>query len=807
MPLKAEHDGDIMKVPGARLLVCRSPDTGDFVGFYSLCSEGIFIRGCATWITAAGKARQQFNGSVVTHMMPEFIDFFDSLDVMGTIPTDAEIAEFVDHTYDPEKSPDNDAAAGVDVTTIRRAWQLAGRIVASRPWLDVSWVGDGGVPCHLVVHDGPFGAALHFDEDEGPTWEPRSLPDVSLGWEDVEDLNALGQGAVVDWVECWGTPTQAPELTAKAATYTLIAHLLDDDSIDGRWAARPARLVHYTDESAEAPDSAFSLVTVFSSLAPTVQWYVSQISSPSWGEGTVWHEPLWLLTRDDQPRLLLDEAGRVHMDADSLSETLDVMAVSADLGGVDDPWSFDLLDALTSIDGDFAGLAALLHQGPGKTLRAVKPSQVSAASSNSTVASATTHSGEVEDSVPTEYRFPSACSDVHHFNTELLRWLTRTSPGATLGDSHDSIVTYVPIGDERCLLRGETTREAVADYLERTLSGSAPFFVVASSKKVVHRVTVGRDSKRIRGFYLYTTGVFKETQPFAAADGSAFGATEVWFKLMDAVALLHSRGHQRLHMIPTLGDIAPHLFVLLAENIDYTHDYPTFDWKSVVLAYSMAQGCQVGGLLVGPDTPVSSVAREVLTGTTDKGIGIDWAYAGWYAEMLAEARRLGVIPVSYSDFGTPQRPVWRLGYQEEVPFPPPPVNRARVGFTDVFPQPSAGKSLAPLLTPPSGLIDPTRELGCTLAALFREDNDEFVGLFAFTRGGIYRRDVLRWILPNIDEHFRLDAAKSVDVNYRFIKAFDFLQAHGKRPDRWLAERMGVFSGQISADERKEDEEE
>ena len=127
-------------------------------------------------------------------------------------------------------------------------------------------------------------------------------------------------------------------------------------------------------------------------------------------------------------------------------------------------------------------------------------------------------------------------------------------------------------------------------------------------------------------------------------------------------------------------------------------------------------------------------------------------------------------------------------------------------FTDVFPQPSAGKSLAPLLTPPSGLIDPTKELGCTLAALFREDNDEFVGLFAFTRGGIYRRDGLRWILLNIDEHFRLDAAKSVDVNYRFIKAFDFLQAHGKRPDRWLAERMGVFSGQISADERKEDEE-
>ena len=109
MALKPEHDGDIMKVPGARLLVCRNRDTGDFVGFYGFCSEGIFIRAYATWITASGQALQQFSGTVATHMMPEFIDFFDSLDVTETIPTDAEIAKFVDHTYDPEKPPDNDA--------------------------------------------------------------------------------------------------------------------------------------------------------------------------------------------------------------------------------------------------------------------------------------------------------------------------------------------------------------------------------------------------------------------------------------------------------------------------------------------------------------------------------------------------------------------------------------------------------------------------------------------------------------------------------------------------------------------------
>jgi len=136
---------------------------------------------------------------------------------------------------------------------------------------------------------------------------------------------------------------------------------------------------------------------------------------------------------------------------------------------------------------------------------------------------------------------------------------------------------------------------------------------------------------------------------------------------MDAVALLHSRGHQRLHAVPTLGDIAPHFHVVLAEGINYDGDYPQWQHESTVLAYSMAQQFQVGELIVGPDTPLDSVAAEILAGSKDEGVGIDWAYAGWYAEMLAEAHRLDVIPVSYSDFGLPRYPVWRLGYEQETP--------------------------------------------------------------------------------------------------------------------------------------------
>ena len=138
---------------------------------------------------------------------------------------------------------------------------------------------------------------------------------------------------------------------------------------------RPAPLLHYTDESADAPDSAFSLTEDFDSLASTVQFYVDQITSPSWGEGTVWHVPLWLVTRDDEPRLVLDEAGQVHLTYESLSETLRAMSAAMSLGGIEDIHSFDLMDALPRVTGDFDKLAALLRDGPGQTLDAVKPNR------------------------------------------------------------------------------------------------------------------------------------------------------------------------------------------------------------------------------------------------------------------------------------------------------------------------------------------------------------------------------------------------------------------------------------------------
>lgn len=398
-------------------------------------------------------------------------------------------------------------------------------------------------------------------------------------------------------------------------------------------------------------------------------------------------------------------------------------------------------------------------------------------------------------------RFPSECKDVRHFNTELVSWLARTGPGATLGESHDSIVTTVPIGGEVCMLRGGTTREGVTIYLERAARGDAPFSVAPSTKDVVHRVTIGETLERIRGLYLYTSEEYSKPRVIAAADGTAFGWTDVCFKLLDAVAFLHSRGHQRLRIVPERGGLNGsrwQFVVVLAENITSPDGLPR--WDSAVFSRSDADGYRVGDIEVGPSTPVSSLARVLLSGATDLGVGIDWAYAGWYAELLGEARRLRQLPVCRSRFDFPYESSWELwaGSRIAFPPPPPPVSGTRIGFRDVFPGgPREEEWVAPF---PTGRIpidfDPTKVREFSgLVAGFNGVGGAFVGLWAMIGTKVYYRVDGRW-LPYVDSATVAHSTR-VPVSYRFIKSFDILTAAKRRPLWSLAQSMRVFSSPLT----------
>ena len=401
--------------------------------------------------------------------------------------------------------------------------------------------------------------------------------------------------------------------------------------------------------------------------------------------------------------------------------------------------------------------------------------------------------------------FPPVCEDVHHFNRELIAWLTRSDPGDDLGKSHDSVVTTVLIGNERCHLRGDTTRAGVVAYLQLAIDGAAPFFVVPSTQGVVYRVTVGSPSDRIQGFYLYTGEAYPEAQALAAADGTAFGWLEVCFKLLDAVALLHARGHQRLRVLPHIGEAGWwRMVVVLAEDITYQHHFPHWELDSTVFSYTSATGTRAGALEIRSDTTPDLIAREILAGATDAGVGMDWAYAGWYSELLAEAHRLGALPVYESEHDFPYASSWEIGPGSNVAFPPPPRTNARHGFPGELSKPlvevTSGADLVPFTAPsmPQGAIhgDITKLTRfIALHAVFREEHGAFIGLYARTRDAMYRREPGFGWVPIPHDAPELNRSARVTVNYRFIKSFEILEARDQRPDWDLADRMRIFGEQ------------
>lgn len=404
-------------------------------------------------------------------------------------------------------------------------------------------------------------------------------------------------------------------------------------------------------------------------------------------------------------------------------------------------------------------------------------------------------------------RFPPTCDDVHHLNRELIAWVARSAPGDTLGKTRDAVVTTVPIGSERCELRGDTTREGVVAYLQRVLDGSVHYVVVPSTQSIVHRVTAGSSSDRIQGFYLYTSKVYAQAQAIGTSNGAAFGSREICFKLLDAVALLHSMGHQRLRVLPHVGGpmASWRFFVVLAEDITYVNQLAQWSFDSAIFTYSDSAGPQVGALEIRPDTPPGEVAHEILARATDAGVGMDWAYAGWYSELLAESHRLGELPVHYCEYGEfPYESSWAIDARESVAFPPPPRAGARHGFPGELSEApvelTSGADLVPFTSPPSptGALhgDITKRAGFLgLHALFRSEHGAFIGLYAWTRDTVYRREPgFGWVrVPSYSPE--LNHSSHVAVNYRFIKSFEILAARDLRPDWDLADRMRIFDEQ------------
>ncbi len=260
---------------------------------------------------------------------------------------------------------------------------------------------------------------------------------------------------------------------------------------------------------------------------------------------------------------------------------------------------------------------------------------------------------------------------VDEFNRRLRAWLEAGATGRLDGDLTSP---WVKVGTALCRLSSETTPAGASAYLARLEDGAGVYSVVPSSTDVARRVVPGRSPFRIPGFYFYAQDPFDQPQIIEPVRAPMDGWM-VAMLILDAVAVLHQRGHQLLRIYPNESGSGLHwrTRVIAADTVRFeSWSWPEPDANP--FAYTTADGYEVAGSLVDAATAPEQVADAILAAIGDphaSGRGRDWLYAGWYAEMLGACRWNRGLPVGDEPVVVRGGRHWRIGATATIEEPPP----------------------------------------------------------------------------------------------------------------------------------------
>ena len=140
---------------------------------------------------------------------------------------------------------------------------------------------------------------------------------------------------------------------------------------------------------------------------------------------------------------------------------------------------------------------------------------------------------------------------------------------------------------------------------------------------------------------------------------------------------LHKRGYQRLRIVPGMSPSGMHwrCSVTAASNVRMTHGAREADFSRHLVSYTSGQENEYFGWTDARTDTARGLATKFLKRfpeVAELGRGPDWAYAGWYVEMLGHAER-GALPVAYADWYEEPDARWlptTEGFQSGLPMPP-----------------------------------------------------------------------------------------------------------------------------------------
>lgn len=159
-----------------------------------------------------------------------------------------------------------------------------------------------------------------------------------------------------------------------------------------------------------------------------------------------------------------------------------------------------------------------------------------------------------------------------------------------------------------------------------------------------------------------------------------FSPIDVGLLVLDAVTLLHERGHQRLRVLPGVSPSGAYwrVNVTTSENIVYDHDYIGLrDWHRD-FRWTTGDEYEISGIQVTESATPEFVAALITRALSDPGLGPDPAYAAWFAHLVDTAHRLRTLPIAYAE-NIDQRRGWAIGIHSGVYVPHPP--RPPQGFS------------------------------------------------------------------------------------------------------------------------------
>lgn len=147
-------------------------------------------------------------------------------------------------------------------------------------------------------------------------------------------------------------------------------------------------------------------------------------------------------------------------------------------------------------------------------------------------------------------------------------------------------------------------------------------------------------------------------------------------RVLAMVHELHKRGYQRLRIVPGLSGAGYwRCHVTPVGNVLRAHGAMARDPGRQSATYTSGMDNAYFGWEDARRDTARDLADRFLARfpeIAEPGRGRDWAYAGWYVEMLGIAER-GHLPVSYAEWYANPHPRWlptTAGFDSGLPMPP-----------------------------------------------------------------------------------------------------------------------------------------